>query len=135
MTADDGPVLGGREQPPATGRIAEVTPGAPADVAGTIQSWHAMALAGTPACRYVLADETGELDLLFLGRVEIAGFEPGRRCRVEGRAVIRDDRIVIWNPRYQLLPAEAGRQGAPDQISPTWEGRPRPEADRIPVRR
>jgi CheY-like chemotaxis protein len=115
MTADDGPVVGGREQPPATGCIAEIKPRALADVTGTIKSRHALALAGTPACRYVLADETGELDLLFLGRVEIAGLEPGRRCRAEGRTAVRDGRIVIWNPRYRLLPAESGWQRGPDE--------------------
>lgn len=134
MTANGGPVAVGREQPPATGCIAEVEPRALADVTGTIRSWHAMALAGTPACRYVLADETGELDLLFLGRVKVAGLEPGRRCRAEGRASIRDDRIVIWNPRYLLFPAEAGLESDADQLR-QWPSRHQPPAGRVPVGR
>jgi hypothetical protein len=134
LTSYDGPVVGGHEQPPATGCIAEVKPRALADVTGTIRSWHAMALTGTPACRYVLADETGELDLLFLGRVEVAGLEPGRRCRVAGRAAIRDDRIVIWNPRYWLIPAEAERERAYDQ-KPLRGSERGLATGRIPVRR
>jgi len=71
-------------------------------VRGFIVSGTPMALCGTPACRYALADATGELDLMFLGRIAVPGLEPGRRCIAEGKAAARDDRIVLWNPRYQL---------------------------------
>ena len=72
-------------------------------ITGAIRSKAAMALSGCPACRYTLADVTGEVDLLFLGRVLVAGLDTGLWCTAEGTAAVRDDRIVIWNPRYQVL--------------------------------
>ena len=83
-------------------RIADIAPQRLADVSGVIISATAMSIGGAPACRYTLTDGTGELDLLFLGRVEIAGMRCGRRCRARGRAGKRDDRLVLWNPRYWL---------------------------------
>jgi hypothetical protein len=64
-----------------------------------------MSIGRAPACRYTLTDGTGELDLLFLGRVQIAGMRCGRRCRVKGTIGIRDGRLVLWNPQYWLAPA------------------------------
>jgi hypothetical protein len=72
-------------------------------VSGVIEAATPMSVSGVPACRYTLADDTGEVDLMFLGRVVIPGLEPGRHCRAEGRAAVRDDRIVIWNPRYEII--------------------------------
>jgi hypothetical protein len=74
-------------------------------VTGVIRSKAAMSLSGCPACRYTLADDTGEIDLLFLGRVLIAGLDTGLQCVAEGRAAARDGRVVIWNPRYVVVPA------------------------------
>ena len=84
--------------------IANVVPQGPAEVSGVISSTCAMLIGGAPACRYTLTDGTGELDLLFLGRVEIAGMRCGRRCRAEGTVGKRDGRLVLWNPRYWLEP-------------------------------
>lgn len=95
--------------------IGQVRPQERIMVCGEILSGTAMALRGCPACRYVLADGTGELDLMFLGRVEVRGLEKGRQCTAEGTAAIRDDRIVLWNPRYQLKPAaDQGSEAAGD---------------------
>ncbi len=80
-------------------------------VSGVIRSSTAMALRGCPACRCTLADGTGELDLIFLGRVAVPGLEPGRHCSAEGMAASRDGRIAVWNPRYDLGLA-AGGDGA-----------------------
>lgn len=87
-------------------------------VRGEIRSSTAMALRGCPACRYTLADDTGELDLMFLGRVEILGMEKGRRCTAEGTAASRDDRIVLWNPRYELEPAAEQDSDGPGPAAP-----------------
>jgi hypothetical protein len=86
--------------------IGQVRPQERVVVSGEIRSSTAMALRGCPACKYELVDGTGELDLMFLGRVEVRGLEKGRRCTAEGMAATRDDRIVLWNPRYQLEPAD-----------------------------
>jgi hypothetical protein len=111
--------------------IGDVRPRELVTVSGVIVKGTAMALRGCPACRYALTDGTGELDLIFLGRIEVGGLEPGRQVRAEGRAAVRDDRIVLWNPRYQLMPKDgeldagpwlAAEQAAdaldPDKLSP-----------------
>jgi hypothetical protein len=82
--------------------IGQAHPQEWAAVSGVIRSSTAMALRGCPACRCTITDGTGELDLIFLGRVEVPGLEAGRHCSAEGMAACRDDRIVIWNPRYSL---------------------------------
>jgi hypothetical protein len=92
-----------RRIPPVVTTIGEIRPQDHVRVTGVIQSKAAMSLSGCPACRYTLADATGEVDLLFLGRVLIAGLDEGRYCTAEGRAAARDGRIVIWNPWYQVL--------------------------------
>jgi hypothetical protein len=107
--------------------IGEVRPQERVAVRGVIRSVTAMALKGCPACRYVLADGTGELDLMFLGRIEIPGLEPGRHCSAEGMTAMRDDRIVLWNPRYQLEAAATnevvtggGKVMALEPGAPAW---------------
>jgi hypothetical protein len=94
----------------ALGRLPEVTSIAAArqqakvDVRGVIREVDVVSLAGTPAFRCLLADDTGQIDLLFLGRAAVAGLEPGRRCRAVGTVAARDGRAVLWNPRYWLEP-------------------------------
>jgi hypothetical protein len=105
MTDLAAPRTGGDGQ--AAARMADLVPQGRADVTGVISSARAMSIAGTPACRYTLTDGTGELDLLFIGRVEIAGMVCGRRCRVAGTVARRDQRLVLWNPRYWLKPTDS----------------------------
>jgi hypothetical protein len=88
---------------PVVTTIAEIRPQDLVRITGIIRSKAALSLSGCPACRYTLADGTGEVDLLFLGRVLIAGLETGLHCVAAGRAAARDERIVIWNPRYEVL--------------------------------
>jgi hypothetical protein len=85
--------------------IGEIRPQDRVLLTGIIRSKAALSISGCPACRYTLADGTGEVDMLFLGRVLIAGLETGLHCIAAGRAAARDGRIVVWNPRYQVLPA------------------------------
>jgi hypothetical protein len=52
-----------------------------------------------------LWDGTGNVTLIWLGRREIAGIEPGRRIVVHGRLTsIRGER-AIYNPTYELRPS------------------------------
>jgi two-component system sensor histidine kinase KdpD len=76
-------------------------------VTGTIVSAQTIAVGSGLAYRCVLADGTGELDLLFLGRPAIAGLAAGARCSIEGIVTERGGRLAVWNPRYQVQPAEA----------------------------
>ena len=62
--------------------------------------------AAAPELTAELYDGTGSVDLVWLGRREIPGIEPGRRltatgtlCRPEPERV----RPVMYNPAYRLL--------------------------------
>ena len=58
-----------------------------------------------------LWDGTGNVTLIWLGRREIAGIEPGRRIVVHGRLTsIRGER-AIYNPTYELRPSSSERPG------------------------
>jgi len=61
--------------------------------------------AGASVLACEVADSTGELTAVFLGRAHIAGLEPGHRIRLEGRVGIgADGHPVMTNPAYELLP-------------------------------
>jgi two-component system sensor histidine kinase KdpD len=88
-------------------RISDVRARDRVRVTGTIISAQTTAIGSSLAYRCVLADGTGELDLLFLGRAAIAGLAAGIRCSIEGVVTARGARLAVWNPRYQVQPAEA----------------------------
>ncbi|HZK05839.1 MAG TPA: OB-fold nucleic acid binding domain-containing protein [Actinomycetaceae bacterium] len=101
--ADVRELLAGIEATP----IAEVSPREAATVAGTV-----VALTfqphGTPDSMTArLDDGTGLLGLVFLGRREVPGVEPGRRMVASGRVAEIDGLPVMYNPRYELLPGIA----------------------------
>ncbi|HEX6452942.1 MAG TPA: response regulator [Trebonia sp.] len=89
---------------PAVTRIAAVHLRSRVTVTGVIRLAAAETIGTGPALRCVLADGSGQIDLLFLGREALTGLEPGRRCTVTGRACLYEGRLVIWNPRYELEP-------------------------------
>jgi hypothetical protein len=106
---------------PAVTSIAGARPQTKVDVSGVIRAVDSVSIGGIPTCRCTLADDTGEIDLLFLGRPAVTGLGQGRRCRAVGTAATRGHRTVLWNPRYWLEPAEAvpaSRNGA----GPEWHG-------------
>lgn len=55
-----------------------------------------------PTLEANLWDGSDVITLVWLGRRQIAGIEPGRQMTVKGRLAIRDDRKVIFNPQYEL---------------------------------
>ena len=60
-----------------------------------------------PTLEAELFDGSGTVTLVWLGRRRIPGIEPGRSLCAEGRVAVRDDRKVIYNPRYTLEPSES----------------------------
>lgn len=81
--------------------IAEVEERHVAVVRGRVQ-YVEVSSADAPARLLVrLADATGQLDCIFVGRRVIAGIEPGVALCVEGR-IAAGDVPVIFNPRYEL---------------------------------
>lgn len=62
-----------------------------------------------PTLEADLYDGSDVVTLVWLGRRQIAGIEPGRAVRVRGRVAIRDGQKVIYNPYYELeLPDHLG---------------------------
>ena len=60
--------------------------------------------AGTSVLACEVADSTGELTAVFLGRAHITGIEPGNRIRLEGKVGIgADGHPTMINPAYELL--------------------------------
>ena len=55
-----------------------------------------------PTLEADLYDGSDVVTLVWLGRRQIVGIEPGRQLTVRGRIAIRDDRKVIYNPYYEL---------------------------------
>ena len=87
--------------------VQELPDRQPACVCGTLKSVTLRPRAGVPALVAELYDGTGVLHVVWLGRRQIAGIEPGRRIKVVGRVAQRDGRPVVFNPSYDLLPAGA----------------------------
>ncbi|MCL2455702.1 MAG: OB-fold nucleic acid binding domain-containing protein [Micrococcales bacterium] len=73
-----------------------------ATVSGVLRSVTLRPREGVPALEAELYDGSGALDLIWLGRREIAGIVPGRRLTAEGMVTRNHGRRVIFNPRYQL---------------------------------
>jgi hypothetical protein len=55
-----------------------------------------------PTLEADLYDGSDVVTLVWLGRRQIAGIEPGRALTARGRVALRDDRKVIYNPYYEL---------------------------------
>ncbi|MBT8224829.1 MAG: OB-fold nucleic acid binding domain-containing protein [Dactylosporangium sp.] len=55
-----------------------------------------------PTLEAELYDGSDLVTLVWLGRRQIAGIEPGRTLTARGRIAVRDDRKVMYNPYYEL---------------------------------
>jgi hypothetical protein len=69
---------------------------------GTLQSVSLRPRGGVLALEAELYDGTGTLTLIWLGRRQITGIDPGRTVRVEGRIGIPNGGPVMFNPRYEF---------------------------------
>ena len=76
-------------------------------VAGTLRTVTLRPRAGVPALVAELYDGSGSISLVWLGRRQIAGIEPGRELVAHGRVTRENSVPVIFNPRYELRPAGA----------------------------
>ena len=110
---------GGR---PIARQIAEARPRSRVVVTGTVRTTETVTVGRSASYRVVLRDDTGELDVLFLGRSTVAGVGVGTRCSVEGTAQLRGGRLVVWNPLYKLEPADGIRGVNPSGQLPEREG-------------
>ena len=62
---------------------------------------------GHPALEVELRDGSGAVTLVWLGRRQIPGIDPGRPLKVAGRISCHEGRRLIYNPRYELLVSPA----------------------------
>ena len=76
-------------------------------VAGTLRTVTLRPRAGVPALVAELYDGSGSISLVWLGRRQIPGIEPGRALIASGRVTRDSEQPVIFNPRYELRPAGA----------------------------
>jgi hypothetical protein len=82
--------------------LADAAPRSRVAVSGVLRSVVLRPRGGVPTVEAELFDGTGSIDLVWLGRREIAGIVPGRRLRVTGMVTDRDGRRALFNPRYEL---------------------------------
>ncbi len=71
---------------------------------GSVRSLTVRPRGGVPALEAELYDGSGVITIIWLGRRRIAGIDPGRSMRVQGRIGVHDGVRIIYNPRYELLP-------------------------------
>ena len=77
------------------------------DVVGTLRTVTLRPRGASLTMEADLWDGTGNVTLIWLGRRDIAGIQPGRRMIVHGRiATVRGDR-TIYNPRYELRSSDS----------------------------
>ena len=78
-------------------------------VSGTLRSVRLEPRDGEPTLAAELYDGTGSITLVFLGRRRIPGIEAGRTLLARGRVTGVNGTRAIFNPEYELLPADFGR--------------------------
>ena len=84
--------------------IAQTVDRSRVKVCGMIKTVTLRPRAGVPALLAELVDGSDTLQLIWLGRRQIAGIEPGRSLVAEGRVTVQQGRRTMFNPRYELRP-------------------------------
>lgn len=84
--------------------VAEVEDRAVVTVRGTVRSVTLRPRMKVPALVAELYDGTEPVDLVWLGRREIVGVEPGRYLRATGRLCRGQRTATMYNPAYEILP-------------------------------
>ncbi|MPV38566.1 OB-fold nucleic acid binding domain-containing protein [Georgenia subflava] len=92
---------------PGSVAVADLVPRRRAAVSGVLTALTYRPRTQTPALVARLYDGTGTIDLIFLGRREVAGIELGRRLVAEGMVYDDDGRPAMYNPAYELAPRAA----------------------------
>jgi hypothetical protein len=75
-----------------------------AEVSGVLRSVTYRPQDKVPALLAELYDGSGSVDLVWLGRRDVAGIQPGRRLVASGMVCPGHRRNTIFNPRYELAP-------------------------------
>ncbi|WP_090481807.1 amino acid permease [Nakamurella panacisegetis] len=91
------------EPPAGAVPIRDLVSGDSCNVQGRVRTVRVGCVGDSPTFVCEIADSTGNLTVQFYGRRTVAGIEPGRLLRVQGRSLQQDAGYVIANPDYQLL--------------------------------
>ncbi len=86
-------------------RIADSQQRERVELAGTLRAVTMRPSGGSLSMEAELWDGTGQVTLVWLGRRNIPGIQPGRRIVVRGRLTSRKGEPTIFNPTYELQPA------------------------------
>jgi len=70
---------------------------------GTVSTVTIHPRGGYPALEVELRDGSGAVTLVWLGRRQIPGIDPGRTIKISGRISCHEGKRVMYNPRYELL--------------------------------
>ena len=70
---------------------------------GTVATVTITPRCGHPALEVELRDGSGAVTLVWLGRRQIPGIDPGRTLKIWGRISCHEGKRVVYNPRYELL--------------------------------
>jgi amino acid transporter len=91
--------------PAGCGAIADVEFRHHARLTGRVRSMRVQPLAGVPTLEVKVADATGAILIVFIGRRHIPGIKPGTRIVVDGVVGQQAGRLAMLNPYYELLAA------------------------------
>ncbi|MDQ4102167.1 MAG: OB-fold nucleic acid binding domain-containing protein [Actinomycetota bacterium] len=83
-------------------RASECSCGEAVTVLGRLRSVEHCPRAATVTLEAELFDGSEGITLVWLGRRQIPGIEPGRTVKASGRIAVRDGRKVLYNPVYEL---------------------------------
>ena len=75
---------------------------------GTVSTVTIHPRGGYPALEVELRDGSGAVTLVWLGRRQIPGIDPGRTIKVWGRISCHEGKRLVYNPRYELLNGAGG---------------------------
>jgi hypothetical protein len=73
-----------------------------ARVVGRVRSMRVQPWAGVATLEVVLRDDTGGINVVFLGRRHVAGIRLGATLEVEGMVGLHHDRLAILNPSFEV---------------------------------
>jgi RecG-like helicase len=87
--------------------MAQCSMGGEVCIAGTVKHVVLRPRAGVPTLEAELYDGSGSVTLVFLGRRQIRGIDPGRSLIARGRLTRHEGRPTVYNPAYELRPTGA----------------------------
>lgn len=94
--------LSDRSQAVGAQRACDCECGQQAVVLGRLRSVGLAPKVSAPTLEAELFDGTEGVTLVWLGRRQITGIEPGRTIKARGRIALRDGHKVLYNPYYEL---------------------------------